>query len=121
MKRRAFLRSAPALAFLPSIAVVPALAESETPVMSMFRKWRLHYNWLNSDATRDMPEGAFDAETEAGRAIVRDMIELPARDMQDVLAKLMALTEWGGDLSSYGIENCSLIAPEALVLFGEAA
>lgn len=99
MQRRDHLTAAPAFGFAGLLATgaVPAIAETETPVMRMFREWQPLAAWLNGPEGQGAPEAAFNRANEQRIDLEGRMMEEPARSAADVLAKMTARTHFGED------------------------
>lgn len=85
MNRREMIALPAAFAFSPAQAL-----GAETPVMSLFRDWRVAFDRANR--TPDLSEDEFEIEDAKARRLVEQMMHLPARDARDICAKLTAFT-----------------------------
>lgn len=112
LSRRSLLAVAPAVALAGAVPAVAA-RPGETPVIARFRRWESYHRWLNGPGTDGMPDEEFADACEAGSRMVREILELPSEDACDVLAKVMAVTEWGGELFLSAHGDCTLIGAEA--------
>lgn len=88
MKRRDLLIAAPAFAFAP-----PALAEIETPVMQLFRRWAAMQSDLETAAKEDAP--GWEAMLEELTDLEDAMLRTPAVDACDFAAKVLAYCNEG--------------------------
>ncbi|WP_172298148.1 hypothetical protein [Pseudoruegeria sp. HB172150] len=90
MARRALLAALPASGAALAFQALPSAAESPSPIMRSFGEWqRLR------DATSGVPEDECDRLFDSMCAIASEMMEMPAQDGRDVLAKVVAWTSWG--------------------------
>lgn len=105
MKRRALLKSLQVVAALPALAVVPALAETETPILRLFREHRE----IMDAAARYTPVSTGKAEDEEmdrlfyQRAdwIEAELMALPCTCAADFAAKVIVDTVKGGLFSDW--------------------
>lgn len=94
--RRNLLKALPAVAVIPVVGAVPALAQTETPVMRLFREHEAWNAYINGPDTRSMPDYEFNAVLTRYQDVEDRMMAEPARNAQDVLAKVLAWTDSGG-------------------------
>lgn len=99
MNRRGLLTAAPAFGFAGLLAAgaVPAIAETETPVMRMFREWQPLAAWLNGSKGQGAPEALLNRVNDQRIDLEDQMMEEPAQSAADVLAKMTARTHFGED------------------------
>lgn len=98
MNRRKLLTAAPAFGFAGLLAgAVPAIADTETPVMRMFREWQPLSAWLNGPDSNDVPEAEFDRINGERIDLENRIMDVPAQGPGDVLAKMLARTNYGED------------------------
>lgn len=69
-------------------AATPATASRDTPVAEAFARWRAAYAKLGSFYDDD---GSFQEV----QALSDRVMEAPAKDARDILAKIIALSEYG--------------------------
>ncbi|WP_155045741.1 hypothetical protein [Paracoccus shanxieyensis] len=79
----------PVASLLP---VVPALTNTETPVMALFREWKVAFDRVEDLVTDGWPQARINAEVDGINRILDRMIGAPSRDGRDVCAKLTAFT-----------------------------
>lgn len=124
MKRRALLKSIPAVAVLPALAAVPAVAAAETPVMALFREWRVASQACDIAGREqpDTPEGdaIFEALLEKVGDIEAALMKAPCQTAQDFVAKVTAWTGYGVHTLPDEAQDARLWA-EARALIGGAA
>ncbi|WP_017999057.1 hypothetical protein [Paracoccus sp. N5] len=97
MNRRALLKALPA-AVVAGAAPAAALCVvdlAETPVMRMFRQWVAEETRLNGEEGRTMPESQFNADLFAQNELSNRIMEAPAEDARDMIAKALAWTSYG--------------------------
>ncbi len=76
---------------LPAAAIVPTVAlGAETPVMVLFRDWKLAFDRANR--TPGLSDDELEIDDAKARRLVKQMMHLPAHDARDVCAKLTAFT-----------------------------
>lgn len=93
VSRRHLLGATPAI--LAGLAV-PAVAESETPIIAKFREWERFWNYLNTDeAVASLTDEEFDDACQRRRDMECEIVAMPARDARDFLAKVLAETANG--------------------------
>jgi hypothetical protein len=98
MKRRDLMKMAPAMVAagaLPASAL-QATASDETPVMRLFREHEAWNAYINGPETRSMPDDEFNAVLASYQDVEDRMMAEPARNAQDVVAKVLAWTDSGG-------------------------
>lgn len=78
----------------PSVAASAEALGAETPVMKLFREWKVVFDRANR--TPDLSDDAFAAEDAKARHLVERMMAMPAQNARDVCAKLTAFT-YDGD------------------------
>lgn len=96
MNRRDLLKSLPAAAVLPAVVSVPATAATETPVMAAFREWHAFNAIMNGEEGRLMAEDDFNAGCQKLDNMNCRVMELPAQNAQDIVAKVISWTDSGG-------------------------
>lgn len=89
MNRRQVMIAAPIASLRP---VVSALADTETPVMVLFREWKAAFDRLEDLVTDGWSQALIDVEVDGVNRILDRMIAAPSRDGRDVCAKLTAFT-----------------------------
>jgi len=96
MNRREVLTAAPAAGFATMMmGVAPAQADSETPVMMLFRDWQEALAEMERAFERDEPELISDAYSDARHQIELRMLREPALTPLDLVAKFAAWTSYG--------------------------
>ena len=65
----------------------------ETPVMALFRQWRILMDYINTDD--EMTDEKMGPLYELQRSLTVTMMREPSTDAQDHLAKIIASTTWG--------------------------
>ena len=120
MNRRNLMKLAPAALAAGAVPAVGmsggVVAAEETPVMKLYRQWRITQA-KTERAPRDMPDEGFDALVEAHVAIERQMMQEPAQDARDWVIKIAAWTDFGVFCVQDRGENEALWA-EARTLIG---
>ena len=94
--RRNLLKALPAVAVLPALTAVPAIAAPETPVMAAFREWDAMNAMMNGAEGMSMAEPEFNAGCQALDDLNCRLMELPAQNAQDIVAKVISWTDSGG-------------------------
>jgi len=125
MNRRDLLTAALAapLAAVPAVAV----AETDTPVMALFREWnKALADERDLDAQyRKQPcdeiEALADAAADRRYQIELQMIEVKSEDARDVLAKIAAWTDYGVFQFDEGDKRLTHVWAEARALVGGEA
>ncbi|MFC3628203.1 hypothetical protein ACFOM8_01950 [Paracoccus angustae] len=95
MKRRNLLKAIPAVAVLPVMGVVPAEAETETPVEDLFRRWLV----LDAEESRIYAESDDEDEhaaaTDRKIEVENQMRAAPKLKFTDVALTILASTSYG--------------------------
>lgn len=89
MNRRQVMIAASMASLIP---VGPALADAETPVMALFREWKVAFDRVDGLVTDGWSQARIDAEVDGVNLILERMVATPSRDGRDVCAKLTAFT-----------------------------
>ncbi|MDQ7776259.1 MAG: hypothetical protein Q4615_10395 [Paracoccus aminovorans] len=97
MNRRALLKLAPAVL---AAGAVPAAAlcvvdPAETPVMRAYREWEALYAFLNRDDRGGLSADDWNSECDRRIEIEDQMMEMPAQNARDIIAKVLAYTANG--------------------------
>lgn len=93
MNRRTVLGMAPAAI---AVGVVPAFAQTDTPVMALFRKWERFNAQMNGGEARALDDEEFDARMQDLNELGQRLMETPAQNAQDIVAKVISWTDSGG-------------------------
>ena len=123
MSRRTLLVAAPALALAggTQAAANTVTPQSETPVATLFRTWKAHNEWLNSEATDHIPDEEVDALCDRDMEMIDTLVSTPARNMEDLCLKLLVVTDFGALISYAKLTGAELLKQEANALIGGAA
>lgn len=114
MNRRDLLKGAPAGLLL---AVGKVEAATTTPIQELFREWRAIGKLMDESA--DLSDEFLNAESERRQVVELRMLAMPAMGAIDVLAKLIAHTQYF-DSPVEGEDGEATVA-EARRLVGEMA
>lgn len=129
MKRRDLMKVAPvafiagavpAVAGLPAMAVAPACAEAETPILALYRQWSLINDGLSDEIWDVRGDEAFSVEVARANAIAQEMLLLPAQSATEFVAKAAAWSCFG-DFGLDDMPDPKAFWAEARALVGGAA
>lgn len=90
--RRSFLAAAPAAAVTGAL---PAAAETDTPVMRLFREWRAFTEWLEGPQSNSVPQAEYNAMCGQAAEMLDEIIAAPSMRHADTALKLFAVIENG--------------------------
>ncbi|QRZ13743.1 hypothetical protein JWJ88_03505 [Paracoccus methylovorus] len=116
MNRRALLKAMPA-ALVAGAAPAVAVADEETPIAAMYREI-IRLREVACD--RSLPEAEGDAACDQMMDLANDIVDLPARDADDFLRKVLGYTVNGDHEIGDGPKAAEIWA-EARALIGGAA
>jgi len=119
MNRRDLLKAAPALAMAGTTPAVAGgfpqeVAQRDTPVMVLFREWRQQHQLMES--LSGLSDDEYDEMSDVRAEIEARLFAEPARDFQDVCAKLLALSLDGADFMDDAHNSGEKICKEAKAL-----
>lgn len=119
MNRRALLKAAPALTLAGAAPAVAAglpqgAAQDDTPVMVLFREWRQQHQLMES--LSGLSDEEYDEMSDVRGEIEARLFAEPARDFQDLCAKLLALSLDGADFMDDAHNSGRKICKEAKAL-----
>lgn len=114
MKRRDILKLAPA-ALVAAAAPAAALCvvdPAETPISSLFRKWKVAWREVEASETDEDSDAAWLVLSKIEARLFAE----PAKDERDICFKLLALTLNGADWTNDRFDHGGLLARETAQL-----
>ncbi|MPL92599.1 hypothetical protein DFO80_1412 [Rhodobacter sp. 140A] len=96
--------------------LLAAAEDANTPIHAAYLKW-LDHRKLGDGMTED----EFDDLCEERREMVAEIFDMPVQGPNDILLKLLSLTENGEDFIDDGYGRCAMLLKEARAIVGADA